>query len=70
MILRILGNCGTVLGPLLFSIYVNDLYDSTSGEEVSIAEDTAVFFIVKTWENLKNKVENYFSNISFFHIQL
>lgn len=48
-------------------IYVNDFYDSISGEVESFEDKSAVFYINKTWANLKNKAENYFDNIiSFF----
>ena len=37
---------GYVLGPLLFSIYINDLVDNISSEAVLFADDTSLFTVV------------------------
>jgi len=34
---------GSVLGPLLFLIFVNDLEDNTSGTVIKFADDTKIF---------------------------
>lgn len=50
---------GTVLGPLLFSIYINDLlFLNTPGKIISYADDTVVFYEGKTWDELKEIVES------------
>lgn len=55
---------GTVLGPLLFNIYVNDLFNvDTEGEVISFADDTVVFYKDSSWANLKKKVELDFINL-------
>ena len=34
---------GSVLGPILFLIYINDLEDDISSKELKFADDTKVF---------------------------
>lgn len=49
---------GTVLGPVLFIIYMNDiLTQKSAGEIISFADDTAIFYSSETWEMLKSIVE-------------
>lgn len=55
-------NCGvpqgTVLGPLLFTVYVNDLFQLTSkGKILALADDTAIFYKGSSWTDLKQKAE-------------
>lgn len=49
---------GTVLGPVLFNIYINDLFDiETKGTIIAFADDTAIYYKDKSWADLKQKVE-------------
>ena len=55
---------GTVLGPLLFIIYINDLFlQSTSGEIITFADDTVVYYEDKSWKELKDKTESDFTKL-------
>ena len=49
---------GTVLGPIVFSLYINELLElSSSGNVVSFADDTALFYTANSWAELKTKAE-------------
>lgn len=49
---------GTVIGPLLFILYLNDLYNiNSSGKILSFADDTSIIFENETWDKLKEEVE-------------
>lgn len=50
---------GTVLGPILFILYINSIFSiPTNGQIFSYADDTAVFYKSDSWGSLKEKVEN------------
>lgn len=63
---------GTVLGPLLFNIYLNDLFKlKVKGEVIGFADDTAIFYSEQDWILLKKNVEADLSVIfSWFHNRL
>lgn len=61
---------GTVLGPLLFTIYINDLLTiNTNGSILSFADDTAVWYESESWTDLKIKAENDFKNMKIWFQQ-
>lgn len=63
---------GTVLGPILFIVYINSLFDlQTCGSIISYADDTALFYKDSNWKDLKTKVEKDLNNIkSYFDSKL
>lgn len=49
---------GTVLGPILFILYINDLLTlQSAGRIISYADDTAIMYTENSWEKLKETVE-------------
>lgn len=55
---------GTVLGPLLFILYVNGLLKMLlQGKVVSYADDTAIFYEAQTWQILKEIAETDFLKV-------
>lgn len=55
---------GTVLGPVLFNLYINDLFELPSkGEILSFADDTVIIYKDKNWKTVKSRAENDFKHI-------
>lgn len=48
---------GTVLGPLLFNVYLNKLFSLKVEDQIrGFADDTAIFYEETSWTYLKNTV--------------
>ncbi|CAH2005356.1 unnamed protein product [Acanthoscelides obtectus] len=55
---------GTVLGPILFNIYVNYLCSlAVDGDVIAYADDTVVVFHGETWESTGEKLKTDFAKI-------
>lgn len=58
---------GTVIGPILFNIYLHDLYKlETTGDVISFADDTVIFFKDSTWQKLEQQVQGEMCKIFHF----
>lgn len=53
-----------MLGPILFNIYLNDLFSlETRGDLLAYADDTAIVYTADTWQDLKLLVEHDFVSV-------
>lgn len=49
----------SILGPILFSVFVNGLFIlDTEGTILSYADDTAVFYTAHSWQQSETKVND------------
>ena len=61
---------GSILGPRLFSIYVNDLPESIScGDLYMFADETTVFAISKDTDMIISSFQKFFSAAHMVHSQ-
>jgi len=49
---------GSVLGPLLFIIYINDIDDDINSKLLKFADDTKIYFKVNSPENIETLRED------------
>ena len=49
---------GSILGPLLFLIYINDLANGLSSNAKLFADNTSLFIFVRNANNTANKLNN------------
>jgi hypothetical protein len=49
---------GSVLGPLLFIIYINDIPHLTKGISITYADDTSILHVGKDGNELQNTTSN------------
>lgn len=66
---------GTILGPLLFAIYINDLLDILSDDSiVSYADDTVIFSVENNWylteKNMNEKLDKVYKWLNLNQLSL
>ena len=61
---------GSILGSLLFLIFVNDLKKSTSLDPIMLADDTNLFYSHKNIKSLFETVKKELANISTYGSKL
>lgn len=55
---------GTILGPLLFTLYVNDLLESMPDNTlIAFADDTAIISVDENWKTVELKMNNYLDKV-------
>ena len=57
---------GSILGPLCFSLYINDLPLAVGKTTVLFADDAAFVLTARTLEELLTKIRNLFSDIACY----
>ena len=60
---------GSVLGPLFFLIYINDLVDNISSEAKLFSDDTSLFTVVYDVDIVANKLNSDLEIISIWAYQ-
>ena len=60
---------GSILGPLLFLIYFNNLSDNLQCNPKLFADDTSLFSIVKVPKKAANNLNNYLNEINRWAFQ-
>ena len=56
---------GTILGPLLFLLYINDLLDSMPSESlISYADDTVILSTESSWTLAEKSMNNYLKSVA------
>ena len=56
---------GTILGPILFIIYINDLVKEIGGARINMyADDCIIYCSGNTWEQVRGVLQQSLSNIS------
>ena len=54
---------GSILGPLIFLLYVNDMPQSVSCDLLLYADDSCLVFTDKNFDNIENKLNENFNSI-------
>ena len=60
---------GSILGPLFFLVYINDLSDGLTSNPKLFADDTSLFFVIHNINSTANDLNSDFMKISNWAFQ-
>ena len=56
---------GSVLGPILFVIYINDIDDSVTSKLLKFADDTKIYYKVNSAEGIDSLITDLYNLVSW-----
>ena len=60
---------GSILGPILFNIFVNDLFNSVTNEIILFADDSTAIVTADSVRDLENKANDFLNQLKLWTIE-